>query len=50
MMPQLFMVMFYYYSNAIMLLGLLLYVVFYAYIYMRLIKFKVPRWLVVKRS
>lgn len=50
MMPQLFMVIFYYHSNAIMLLGLLFYVVFYVHMYMRLIKFKVPRWLVVKRS
>jgi UDP-N-acetylmuramyl pentapeptide phosphotransferase/UDP-N-acetylglucosamine-1-phosphate transferase len=49
-MPQLFMVMFYYHSNAIMLLGLLSYVVLYVYIYMRLIRFKVPRWLVVKKS
>jgi UDP-N-acetylmuramyl pentapeptide phosphotransferase/UDP-N-acetylglucosamine-1-phosphate transferase len=49
-MPQLFMVMLYYYSNTIMLLGLLSYVVLYVYIYMRLIRFKVPRWLVVKKS
>lgn len=48
-MPQLFVVIFYYNSNAIMLLGLLFYVVLYVYIYMRLIKFNVPRWLVVKK-
>lgn len=49
MLPQLFLVMFYYNSNSIMLLGLLFYAVFYIYIYLRLVKFKAPNWMIIKR-
>lgn len=48
-LPQLFLVMFYYDSNLIMLLGLLAYALFYVSIYLRLIKFKAPTWMIIKR-
>lgn len=47
-LPQFFLVLFYYRSNLIMLLGLLGYVLFYVYFYMRMVKFKAPRWMIVK--
>lgn len=42
MLPQLFCVMYYYDNNTIMLIGLLIYFIYYIYIYTMLIKFKTP--------
>lgn len=42
MLPQLFFVIFYYKSTKNILLGLLAYVAYYTYVYVKLIKFKTP--------
>ncbi len=48
MLPQTFMAIFFYKSNLIMLLSILAYVCFYVYFYLRLAKFKTPKWMIVR--
>lgn len=47
-LPQTFLAIFFYKSNLIMLSGIVFYVCFYIYFYLRLAKFKTPRWMIVK--
>lgn len=48
MLPQTFLVMLFYKSTSIMLLGIAVYVCFYVYFYLRLARFKTPKWMIVR--
>jgi len=48
MLPQTLLVIFFYKSNLVMLLGIVIYVCFYIYFYLRLAKFKTPKWMIVR--
>lgn len=48
MLPQTLLVIFFYKSNLIMLLGIVLYVCFYVYFYLRLARFKTPKWMILR--
>ena len=50
MLPQLLLVIFFYNEHWIMLCGIVFYVIFYVYMYMRLAKFKTPRWMILKHK
>ncbi|RTL10226.1 MAG: undecaprenyl/decaprenyl-phosphate alpha-N-acetylglucosaminyl 1-phosphate transferase [Neisseriaceae bacterium] len=49
MLPQTILVIFFYNSNLIILFGLLAYIVFYVYMYLRFIHFKTPKLLVFSK-
>ena len=48
MLPQTGLVIFFYNSNLIMLLGIVAYISYYVYMYLRLIRFKTPKILIFK--